>query len=164
MKKLHSSFKLMQKRLDRLAVLLRENLSGGVRVVRSLCPQFPGTPKIFDASEEWQKTALITGRISRPYESSYKPDSQYSHAGRFWGWGVNEISEGGMSKGDIVAYINYLTTILLALIVVANLVVTFTRAAASAQRVNEIFETEPGLAVCDQPVVQTIPFRAHSQL
>ncbi len=73
------------------------------------------------------------------------------------GLGVNEISEGGMSKGDIVAYINYLTTILLALIVVANLVVTFTRAAASAQRVNEIFETEPGLAVCDQPVVQTIP-------
>ena len=55
-----------------------------------------------------------------------------------------------------MAYINYLTTILLALIVVANLVVTFTRAAASAQRVNEIFETEPGLAVCDQPVVQTI--------
>ena len=148
-------FKLMQKRLDRLAVLLRENLSG-VRVVRSFARNSQERRKYSDASEEWQKTALITGRISglmNPLTNLILNIAMLA----VLGLGVNEISEGGMSKGDIVAYINYLTTILLALIVVANLVVTFTRAAASAQRVNEIFETEPGLAVCDQPVVQTIP-------
>ncbi len=145
----------MQKRLDRLAVLLRENLSG-VRVVRSFARNSQERRKYSDASEEWQKTALITGRISglmNPLTNLILNIAMLA----VLGLGVNEISEGGMSKGDIVAYINYLTTILLALIVVANLVVTFTRAAASAQRVNEIFETEPGLAVCDQPVVQTIP-------
>lgn len=147
-------FKLMQKRLDRLAVLLRENLSG-VRVVRSFARNSQERRKYSDASEEWQKTALITGRISglmNPLTNLILNIAMLA----VLGLGVNEISDGGMSKGDIVAYINYLTTILLALIVVANLVVTFTRAAASAQRVNEIFETEPGLAVCDQPVVQTI--------
>ena len=125
-------FKLMQKKLDGLAVLLRENLSG-VRVVRSFSRTEQERQKYADASENWQKTALITGRISglmNPLTNLILNFAMLAVVG----WGANEISAGSMTKGDIVAYVNYLTTILLALIVVANLVVTFTRAAASAQR------------------------------
>ena len=124
-------FKLMQKKLDGLAVLLRENLSG-VRVVRSFSRTEQERQKYADASENWQKTALITGRISglmNPLTNLILNFAMLAVVG----WGANEISAGSMTKGDIVAYVNYLTTILLALIVVANLVVTFTRAAASAQ-------------------------------
>lgn len=146
-------FKLMQKKLDGLAVLLRENLSG-VRVVRSFSRTEQERQKYADASENWQKTALITGRISglmNPLTNLILNFAMLAVVG----WGANEISAGSMTKGDIVAYVNYLTTILLALIVVANLVVTFTRAAASAQRVNEIFETEPQAAVCAHPITET---------
>lgn len=146
-------FKLMQKKLDGLAVLLRENLSG-VRVVRSFSRTEQERQKYVDASENWQKTALITGRISglmNPLTNLILNFAMLAVVG----WGANEISAGSMTKGDIVAYVNYLTTILLALIVVANLVVTFTRAAASAQRVNEVFETEPQAAVCAHPITET---------
>lgn len=146
-------FKLMQKKLDGLAVLLRENLSG-VRVVRSFSRTEQERQKYADASENWQKTALITGRISglmNPLTNLILNFAMLAVVG----WGANEISAGSMTKGDIVAYVNYLTTILLALIVVANLVVTFTRAAASAQRVNEVFETEPQAAACAHPITET---------
>lgn len=146
-------FKLMQKKLDGLAVLLRENLSG-IRVVRSFSRTEQERQKYADASANWQKTALITGRISglmNPLTNLILNFAMLAVVG----WGANEISAGSMTKGDIVAYVNYLTTILLALIVVANLVVTFTRAAASAQRVNEVFETEPQAAVCAHPITET---------
>lgn len=146
-------FKLMQKKLDGLAVLLRENLSG-VRVVRSFSRTEQERQKYADASENWQKTALITGRISglmNPLTNLILNFAMLAVVG----WGANEISADSMTKGDIVAYVNYLTTILLALIVVANLVVTFTRAAASAQRVNEVFETEPQAAVCARSITET---------
>lgn len=146
-------FKLMQKKLDGLAVLLRENLSG-IRVVRSFSRTEQERQKYADASANWQKTALITGRISglmNPLTNLILNFAMLAVVG----WGANEISAGSMTKGDIVAYVNYLTTILLALIVVANLVVTFTRAAASAQRVNEVFETEPQAAVCAHSITET---------
>ena len=146
-------FKLMQKKLDGLAVLLRENLSG-IRVVRSFSRTEQERQKYADASANWQKTALITGRISglmNPLTNLILNFAMLAVVG----WGANEISAGSMTKGDIVAYVNYLTTILLALIVVANLVVTFTRAAASAQRVNEVFETEPQAAVCARSITET---------
>ena len=50
-------------------------------------------------------------------------------------------------QGDIIALVNYMTQILLAMIVVANLVVLFTKASASAARLNEVFETQP--SVCE---------------
>lgn len=62
---------------------------------------------------------------------------------------INRISQGALSQGQIIALINYMTQVLLALIVVANLVVIFTKAAASAARVNEVFDTHN--SVIDQP-------------
>ena len=50
-------------------------------------------------------------------------------------------------SGDIIALVNYMTQILLAMIVVANLVVLLTKASASAARLNEVFETQP--SVCE---------------
>ena len=49
------------------------------------------------------------------------------------------------SQGEVIAFINYMTQILLALIVAANLVVIFTKAAASAARINAVFDTRPCL-------------------
>lgn len=134
-------FKLLQKKLDGLAVLLRENLSG-VRVVRSFSRNEQEREKYSAASDDWQKLAVKTSRISGLMNPLTNLILNFAMLAVI-ALGVNEISIGGMTKGDIVAYVNYLTTILLALIVVANLVVTFTRAAASAQRVNEVLETSP---------------------
>lgn len=63
-------------------------------------------------------------------------------------FGAQNVNAGnGMLSGDIIALVNYMTQILLAMIVVANLVVLFTKASASAARLNEVFETQP--SVCE---------------
>lgn len=61
-----------------------------------------------------------------------------------WFGGVR-VNTGYLTQGEVVAFANYMTQILLALVVVANLVVTFTKAAASAARVNEVFDTTPSV-------------------
>ena len=58
-----------------------------------------------------------------------------------WFGGV-QINTGSLTQGELTAFIQYMTQILLALIVLANLVTIFTKAQASATRINEIFETE----------------------
>src|SRR5699024_8416167 len=58
-----------------------------------------------------------------------------------WFGGLN-VNIGGLSQGDIIALVNYMTQIMLAMVVVADLVVIFTRASASAARINEIFDTQ----------------------
>ena len=59
--------------------------------------------------------------------------------------GAVEVNVGGMKTGDIVALVSYMTQILLAMIVVANLVNLMTRGSASAKRINEVLETEPSV-------------------
>lgn len=61
-----------------------------------------------------------------------------------------------MSQGEIIAFINYITQILLALIVVSNLVIIFTKASSSANRVNEVLGvkvsvSEEGNALIAEP-------------
>jgi ATP-binding cassette subfamily B protein len=48
-------------------------------------------------------------------------------------------------QGDIIAFVNYMTQTMLAFIVVINLVVIFTRASASADRINEVFDILPSV-------------------
>jgi ATP-binding cassette subfamily B protein len=61
-----------------------------------------------------------------------------------WFGGIR-VNEGAMTTGKVIAYINYINMVLSALIVLANLIVTFTKAAASAARVNEVFNTDPSI-------------------
>ena len=75
--------------------------------------------------------------------------------------GSNHIDAGRLARGEIIAYTNYITQILLALIVISNLVVIFTKAAASAERINQVLATRPSLtenlpaAKADLPVQKT---------
>lgn len=61
-------------------------------------------------------------------------------------FGGFRVDSGRLTQGEIIAFVNYMTQILQALIVVANLVVIFTKASASASRINEVLETEPSVS------------------
>lgn len=60
-------------------------------------------------------------------------------------FGGYRVLDGAMTQGEVYAMVNYMTQISLALVVVANLVVIFTKASASAARINEIFDIRPGM-------------------
>ena len=69
-----------------------------------------------------------------------------------WFGGLN-VNAGNMQTGDIIALVSYMTQILLAMIVVANLVLLMTKGSASAARINEVLETEPSVKETTKEII-----------
>lgn len=133
-------YKTIQKKLDKLAVILRENLSG-VRVIRAFARVDYEKHRFKKSNVELADTAIRVGVISSLMNPATSIIMNFSIIAIIW-FGGYRVNAGGMTQGQIIAYINYVIQIFSSLIIVANLVITFTKAAASAVRVNEIFDTK----------------------
>lgn len=136
-------YKVVQKKLDSLAIVLRENLSG-VRIIRAFARTGYENQRFRESNNEYADTAIRVGRISALMSPMTNIIMNVSVLAILW-FGGMRVDMGDMTQGQIIAYINYNTLVLSALIIVANLVVTFTKAAASAARVNEVFDTEASI-------------------
>jgi len=136
-------YRSYQNKLDRLSLIVRENLSG-IRVIRAFA-KIPKEEKRFNTSnDDLTETAINVGKISALLNPLTSVVMNAAILVLLWVGAIN-INAGSLSAGTIVAFVNYITQILLALIVVSNLIVLFTRASASAARVNEILETKPSI-------------------
>lgn len=142
-------YKTVQKKLDTLSIIIRENLSG-VRVIRAFARLDKERERFLKSNKEYADTAIKVGRVSALLNPATTVIINLAVAAILWFGGI-QVFDGSMTQGEIIAYINYVNLILSALIVLANLVVTFTKAAASANRVNEILEIEP--SIVDQVVI-----------
>lgn len=124
-----------QKKLDIFLNVLNENLSG-VRVIRAFLAQRSERKRLDDASADLQTQMMKVARLS----ALLNPISALIVNGAIvillWN-GILSLPE-AIPAGTLVAFINYATQILLACVAVSNLIVIFTKAAASANRVNEI--------------------------
>lgn len=136
-------FKLIQKRLDRLSLISREGLSGA-RVIRAFCKEDKENAKFDKANDELASTAQSVGLLSAALSPLTYAITNLAIVAIVW-FGGAQVNSGDMQTGEIIALVNYMTQILLAMVVVANLVVTFTKASASAARVNEVLETKPSI-------------------
>ncbi len=136
-------YKIVQKKLDTLSIIIRENLSGA-RVIRAFARLDRERARFIKSNKEYAEAAISVGRVSALLNPATTVIVNLGIAAILWFGGI-QVYEGSMTQGEIIAYINYVNMILSALIVFANLVVTFTKAAASANRVNEILETEPSI-------------------
>lgn len=139
-------FEKMQKKLDRISLICRENLSGN-RVIRAFSKQKNEKKRIDDSTEDLAKTSIRVSILSALLSPVTYIITNAAIILIIW-FGAQNVNAGsGMLSGDIIALVNYMTQILLAMIVVANLVVLLTKASASAARLNEVFETQP--SVCE---------------
>lgn len=136
-------FKQIQSKLDKLSLITRENLSGN-RVIRAFSKQESEKKRFNEKSDDLAKTAITVGRLSALLNPLTTVLINIAIVAIVWFGGVF-VDKGELSQGEIIALVNYMTQILLAMIVVANLVVIFTKAFASTHRVNEVFETEPSV-------------------
>lgn len=134
-------FVLIQKKLDRLSLITRENLNG-TRVVRAFGKQEHEQQRFYAASDELAAVSIRIGKLSALLSPLSFLIMNLGIVAIIW-FGGMRVQVGEMTQGQIVAFVNYMAQILLALVVVANLVVLFTKAAASAARVNEVFDTQP---------------------
>lgn len=136
-------FAAMQKKLDKIGLVARENLSGN-RVIRAFSKQKTERLRVDAATDDLMKTAVSVSRLSALLSPVTYAVTDIAIICIVWFGAVN-VNTGSMKTGDIVALVSYMTQILLAMVVVANLVTLMTRTAASAKRINEVFETEPSV-------------------
>ena len=136
-------YKKAQKKLDRISLVSREGLSG-VRVIRAFSKQEEEQQRFEQAASEQTETAIGVGKLTALLNPLTYAVMNLAVVAILW-FGGYRVDSGGVSQGNVIALVNYMTQTLLALIVVANLVVTFTIAAASASRVNEILDTQPAV-------------------
>lgn len=136
-------FKLVQKKLDKISLLARENLSGS-RVIRAFGKQREEQARFNTSADELAKTAVRMGKLSALLNPMTYVVTNLAIVAVVW-FGAGLVDTGDMLPGEIIALVNYMTQILLAMVVVANLVVIFTKASASAARINEVFETRPSV-------------------
>lgn len=133
-------FNSIQSSLDKLSLITRENLAGN-RVIRAFSKQESEKQRFNEKSDELTKTAITVGKLSALLNPITYVIINISIIAIVW-FGGGYVYTGELTQGEMIALVNYMTQILLAMIVVANLVVIFTKAAASANRVNEVFATE----------------------
>ncbi len=136
-------YKKIQKKLDTVSLISRENLSGN-RVIRAFSRQEDDQQRFDECNDELAKTAVTAGRLSALLNPLTYVIAQAAIIAIVW-FGAGFVFTGELKTGEIIALVNYMTQILLAMIVVSNLVVIFTNASASAARVNEVFDTKPSV-------------------
>ncbi|MEK3748287.1 ABC transporter ATP-binding protein [Paenibacillus sp. FSL E2-8871] len=147
-------YRKYQQKLDALALVLSENLSG-IRVIRAFAKRRTEKERFDASSEDLTTTAIRVSRISALLGPMTTLVVNAAIIAILWVGGIH-IDGGQLSQGEIIAFINYVTQILLALIVVSNLVIIFTKASSSANRVNEVLSVKASVSE-DGNVVMTEP-------
>ncbi len=136
-------YSLVQKKLDLLTLVLRENLSG-VRVIRAFAGVRREKERFRDKNKDYADTAIRVGRIAALTNPATTIIMNFAALAVIYFGGVR-VNTGHLTQGEVIAFINYITQILNAMIVVANLVVLYTKAYASSLRVSEVLACEPDI-------------------
>ena len=110
-------------------------------MVRAFSRQDYEAQRFEETAEEYRRFAVKAGRINALLNPAIFIAVNVAYLLIVWLGGIS-ANEGGLTQGKVIALVNYMTQISLALVVVANLVTIFTKAAASAQRINEIFDAK----------------------
>lgn len=134
-------YKQIQKGLDKISLLTRENLDG-VRVIRAFAKQDKETQELKTESKNLASDCITAGRVSAILNPVTFMIMNLGIVAIIW-FGGFRVESGFLTQGEITAFVNYMTQILLVLIVLANLIAIFSKASSSAARINEIFDTQP---------------------
>jgi len=143
-------FELMQKRIDTLNRVLREQITG-IRVVRAFVRE-PHEARRFDtANAELVDTATKVGRLMAFLFPFVGLIMNVSTVGVMW-FGAQRIESGDIQIGQLTAFISYLMQILISVMMTTMLLVMAPRAAVCADRIMEVLETDSSVAPPANPV------------
>ncbi|MGI6620226.1 MAG: ABC transporter ATP-binding protein [Bacillota bacterium] len=140
-KKVLPMFKLLQAKLDKLNLVLREGLTG-VRVIRAFDRIDYETRRFDEASKDHMQTALKVYRLMAGLMPLMNLTINFVTIGIIW-IGSRRIDAGYLELGGLMAFIQYGLHILMSLIMVSMIFVMLPRASASAARINEVLDSTP---------------------
>ena len=149
-------YKQLQAKLDRIALICREGLSGA-RVVRAFVREGHERERFAQAADDQARVAIAVGKLSSILNPVTFLVMNLGVCAILWVGGI-QVNVGELTQGQVMAFVNYMTQTLTSIVYVANLVVVFTKASASASRLNEVLNCEPSITdEGNQPVALPEP-------
>lgn len=149
-------YKQLQAKLDRIALICREGLSGA-RVVRAFVREDHERERFAQAADDQANTAIAVGKLSSILNPVTFLVMNLGVCAILWVGGI-QVNVGELTQGQVMAFVNYMTQTLTSIVYVANLVVVFTKASASASRINEVLNCVPSITDGgNQPVALPAP-------
>lgn len=147
-------YKKVQEFLDQVVLHTSENYSGA-RVVRAFAREEDEYQEFAKVNDQLFSTQRKTGRVSGLL-------NPLTYA--FANLGIvvimiasaDEVNIGGLGQGEVIALTNYMTQVLLALLIMANLIISVTRAFSSAARVSEVFALKPKMVEGERAVSEAV--------
>lgn len=136
-------YKQLQAKLDCIALICREGLSGA-RVVRAFVREDHERERFAQAADDQANTAIVVGKLSSILNPVTFLVMNLGVCAILWVGGI-QVNVGELTQGQVMAFVNYMTQTLTSIVYVANLVVVFTKASASASRINEVLNCEPSI-------------------
>lgn len=152
-------YKQLQAKLDRIALICREGLSGA-RVVRAFVREDHERERFAQAADDQAHVAIAVGKLSSILNPVTFLVMNLGVCAILWVGGI-QVNVGELTQGQVMAFVNYMTQTLTSIVYVANLVVVFTKASASASRINEVLNCVSSIAdEGNQPVALPEPSAA----
>ncbi len=136
-------YRKVQKWVDQVLLSTRENLAG-IRVVRAFCTQKREQEEFEEKCSGLFGEQIHVGKISACMNPMTYVVVNAATIAIVW-YGGFQVDAGAVTQGEIIALVNYMSQILLALVALANLIVSFTKAMASGDRIMEVFDLKPGI-------------------
>ncbi|MCR5103606.1 MAG: ABC transporter ATP-binding protein/permease [Eubacterium sp.] len=140
-------YKKVQKALDRVTLLTRESLIG-VRVIRAFNRQELEEKEFFEAADNLKVAQIRVGRLSSFMNPVTYGIVNLGIAGLIY-VGAVRVDAGLLTRGQVVALVNYMSQILVELVKLANLVIILTKALASINRISDIMDTQSSIKYKD---------------
>ncbi len=144
------TFRKMQERIDRINEILREQLTG-IRVVRAFVREPEEAERFSVANDAVTQTALRGGRLQALMFPTATLIVNLSSVAVVW-FGSDRISDGLMKPGAMIAFLTYLTQILMSVMMTTWMAALIPRAAVSAERIMEVLQTPSSVVISDNPV------------
>lgn len=149
-------YKQLQAKLDRIALICREGLSGA-RVVRAFVRENHERQRFAQAADDQAHVAIAVGKLSSILNPVTFLVMNLGVCAILWVGGI-QVNVSELTQGQVMAFVNYMTQTLTSIVYVANLVVVFTKASASASRINEVLNCVPSITdEGNQPVALPEP-------
>lgn len=139
MKKSVPYYKRNQEKLDSLNSIARESL-GGSRVIRAYAGEDDEIERFEKETLALEKNAIKVGKIANLLNPFTTVILNIGIIAIIY-FGAFQVNVGDMSQGEVIAFVNYINQIMLAIIVFSQLIAIYTRAGASADRINEVLGT-----------------------
>ncbi len=147
-------FRSMQKKLDKLNMVLRENLVG-IRIVRAFSRVGYEKRRFAAANDDLTRTSIRVNRIMAVLGPAMMLSMNLLSIGIVW-FASFRIDAGSLQIGDMMAFIQYAMQIFMSLMMLTMMFVMLPRAMASAERIKEVFSLQPEVIDTDKPVSVTV--------